>query len=110
MGIMSLSLFYNLGLSRNAMTKMAKKELGRISNIYMYSFIEKGMKGCISYIAKRYNKANNKCMQSYNESKPSKHIMHLDLNNLYGRAMSQYFPSNGFEGLDKKVIKKFDAI
>ena len=49
-------------------------------------------------------------MQSYNESKPSKHIMHLDLNNLYGRAMSQYFPSNGFEGLDKKVINKFDAI
>ena len=49
-------------------------------------------------------------MQSYNESKPSKYIMHLDLNNLYGWAMSQYFPSNGFKGLDKKVIHKFDAI
>ena len=50
----------------------------------MYLFIEKGMKGGISYIAKRYNKANNKQIQSYNESKPSKYIMHLDLNNLYG--------------------------
>ena len=92
------------------MTKMTKKELGQISNIDMYLFIEKGMKEGISYIAKRYSKANNKYMQSYNESKPSKYIMHLDLNNLYGWAMSQYFPSNGFKGLDKKVIHKFDAI
>ena len=42
------------------MTMMTKKEWGRISNIEMYLFIEKGMKGGISYIAKRYNKANNK--------------------------------------------------
>ena len=86
------------------MIKMTKKELGRISNIDMHLFIEKGMKGGISYIAKSYNKANNKYMQSYNESKPSKYIMLLDLNNLYGWAMSQYFPYNGFEGLNKKVI------
>ena len=66
------------------MIKMTKKELGRISNIDMHLFIEKGMKGGISYIAKSYNKANNKYMQSYNESKPSKYIMLLDLNNLYG--------------------------
>ena len=89
------------------MTKMTNKELGQISNIDMYLFIEKGMKEGISYIAKRYSKANNKYMQSYNESKPSKYIMHLDLNNLYGWAISQYFPYNGFEGLNKKVIDKF---
>ena len=86
------------------MTKMTKKELGRISNVDMYLFIEKGMKRGISYIVKRYNKANNKYTQSYSESKLSKYIMHLDLNNLYGWAMSQYFPYNGFEGLNKKVI------
>ena len=91
------------------MIKMTKKELGRISNIDMHLFIEKGMKGGISYIAKSYNKANNKYMQSYNESKPSKYIMLLDLNNLYGWAMSQYFPYNGFEDLNKKLIHKLDA-
>ena len=48
-------------------------------------------------------------MQSYNESKPSKYIMHLDLNNIFGWAMSQYFPYNGFEGLNEKVIDKFDV-
>ena len=48
-------------------------------------------------------------MQSYNESKPSKYIMHLDLNNLYGWAMGLYFHYSGFEGLNKNVIEKFDG-
>ena len=35
------------------------RELDLISGIDMYLFIEKGMGGGISYIAKRYSKANN---------------------------------------------------
>ena len=37
----------------------------------MYLFIRKGMKGGISYIAKRHSKGNNKYMQSYRFNKPS---------------------------------------
>ena len=58
----------------------------------MHLFIEKGMRGGISYIAKRYSKANNKYMQSYDAKKPSKYIIYLDANNLYGWATSQYLP------------------
>ena len=47
----------------------------------MHLFVEKGMRGGISYIAKRCSKANNKYMQFYNNSKPSKHITYLDANN-----------------------------
>ena len=36
----------------------------------MHLFIEKGMRGGISHIAKRYSKANNKYMQSYDANKP----------------------------------------
>ena len=67
---------------------MARTELEFISDIDMYLFVEKRMKGGISYIAKRYSKPNRKYMKSYDDSKPSKCIMYLDANNLYGWAMS----------------------
>ena len=57
--------FYNLDpchdfispeLSWDAMLKMTCVTLGKISDIDMYLFIEKGLRGGISYIAKRYSK------------------------------------------------------
>ena len=73
----------------------------------MYLFIEKGMTGGISYIAKRHSKANNKYMECYDSSKESIYIIYLDANNLYNRAMSQYLPYSGFKWLNKKEISDF---
>ena len=73
----------------------------------MHLFIEKGMRGGISYIAKRYSKANNKYMQSYDAKKPSKFITYPDANNLYDWAMSQYLPYSGFKWLNQKEISNF---
>ena len=42
-------------------------------------------------------------MNDYNENEPSKYIMYLDANNLYGWAMSQYLPTGGFKW--KKIDK-----
>ena len=50
----------------------------------MYFFIEKGLRGEISYITKRYSEANNKYMKTFDPTKPSKFITYLDMNNLYG--------------------------
>ena len=63
----------------------------------MYLFIEKGLRGGISFIAKGYAKANNKYMKDYDPWKPSKYISYLNLNNLYGWAMSSYFPYDRFK-------------
>ena len=52
--------FISPGLSWDAMLKMTGIELELISDIDMYLFIEKGMRGGIYYIAKRFNKVNNK--------------------------------------------------
>ena len=41
------------------------------SDIDKCLFIENGILGCVSYIAKRHSKANNKHMQSYDVDKPS---------------------------------------
>ena len=59
--------FSSPGLSWDAMLKMTRIELELISHRDMYLFIEKGIKGGISYIAKRYSKANNKYIQSYDK-------------------------------------------
>ena len=102
--------FTTPGLSWDAMLKMTNTELELMSDVDMFQFIEKGMRGGISYIANRYGKANNKYMKEYDEKASSKYIMYLDANNLYGWAMSQYLPTGGFKWLSEKEVNlsKFD--
>ena len=66
------------------MLKMTGVKLEKIVHIDMYLFIEKGLRGGISYIAKRYAKANNKYMKDYDAKELSKFITYLDMNNLSG--------------------------
>ena len=80
----------------------------KISDIDQYLFIEKGLRGGISYIAKRYAKANNKYMNDYDPRKQSTFISYLDMNNLYGWAMSEYFPYEGFKWL--KNVDELDVM
>ena len=96
--------FSSPGLSWDAMLKTTGIELELISDIDMHLFIENGMRGGISYIAKRNSKANNKYMKNYDSSEESKFIIYLDVNNLYGWAVSQYLPYGRFKWLGKKEI------
>ena len=76
--------FSSPGLSWDAMLKMTGVKLEKISDIDQYLFIEKGTRGGISYITKRYAKANNKYINDYDLEKPSTFITYLDKNKLYG--------------------------
>ena len=88
------------------MLKMTGVKLENISDIDKYLFIEKGLRGEISYIAKRYAKGNNKYMSDYDSEKPSTFITYLDTNNLYGWAMNEYLPYEEFKWL--KNVDGFD--
>ena len=66
--------FSSPGLCWDAMLKMTGVKLERISVIDKYLFIEKELKGGVSYIAKRYAKANNKSMKDYDRKKQSKFV------------------------------------
>ena len=90
------------------MLKMADIKLEKIYDIDQYLFIEKGTRGGISYIAKRYTKANNKYMIDYDSNKQSTFITYLDKNNLCGWAMSKYLPSRKFEWL--RNVDSFDVM
>ena len=68
-------------------------------------FIEKGMRGDISYASKRHSKANNEYCPDYDKNKSKIYIKYLDTNNLYGKPMSDYLPYGGF-----KWVKTTDEI
>ena len=57
--------FSSPGLSWDAMLKMTGIKLEKKSDIDKYLFIEKGLGGGISYVVKRYAKANNKYTENY---------------------------------------------
>ena len=85
------------GLSWDAMLKVTKIELQKTIHPDKYIFIEKGMRGGISYINKRYSKANNEYCSDYDSKKSKIYIIYLDMNNLYGYGMSQYLPYANFK-------------
>ena len=88
--------FSSPGLSWDAMLKMTGIKLEKISDIDQYLFIEKETRGGISYIAKRYAKANNTYLNDRNFEEPSTFMSHPDKNNLYGWAMSKYLAYREF--------------
>ena len=71
-------------------------ELELLTDIEKHLFVERGMRGGISMVSKRYSKANNPLVPGFDPSKPTKFIEYLDANNLYGWAMSSALPKSGF--------------
>ena len=93
------------GLAWDAMLKMTKINLELLSDVDKLLMIEKGIRGGISIISNRYGKANNKYMADFNKKEPSKYLMYLDANNLYGWAMSQKLPVHSFKWMSNKEIE-----
>ena len=87
------------GLAWDACLKMTNINLELLSETNMLLMFEKGIRGGISIISNRYGEANNKYMKDYNKNKPSKYLMYLDANNLYGCAMSKKLPIHSFKWL-----------
>ena len=76
--------------------------------------VEEGIRGEICHAIHRHAKAYNKYMKNYDINKEPSYIQYLDANNLYGWAMSQKLPVNGFKWIkdvteiDEKFINNYD--
>ena len=102
------------GLAWQACLKKANVKLELLTDYDMLLMVEKGIRGGICHSIHRYAKANNKYMKNSDKNKESSYIQYLDANNLYGWAMSQKLPVNGFKWvkdiskIDEEFIKNYD--
>ena len=88
------------GLAWQVCLKKTRVKLELITDYDMILMIEKGIRGRIFQATHRYAKANNKYMKNYDKNIESSYIEYLDANNLYGWAMSQKLPVNGFQWVE----------
>ena len=81
----------------DSMLRMTGIKLEKINNIDVHLFLEKGMRGGVSCISKRYRKSDE-----------STEIVYWDATNLYGFSMIQDLLYCGFKCLNNKEIDEFD--
>ncbi len=108
-GLDALHYYTSPGLAWDAMLKHTETELDLISDPDMYLMIEKGIRGGVSSIMKRYSKANHKYLDDYDPKIPSQHILYLDANNLYGWAMSKPLPYKNFKWMKEEELKNWGS-
>ncbi|MCG7877069.1 MAG: DNA polymerase [Candidatus Thiodiazotropha endolucinida] len=99
------------GLSWSACLKKSSVCLELLCDIDQLNFIERGMRGGISQISHRYQKANNPLLdENLDSSQPISYIQYLDMNNLYGYAMTQKLPTGMFRFLNEDEIERLDIL
>ena len=81
----------------DACLKKTNVKLELLNDVGMLLMFEKGIRGGVSVIPKRYVKANNKYMKDFNLEEESKFIQYLDSNNFYGWATSRPLPVSNFK-------------
>jgi hypothetical protein len=97
-------------LSWDAFLKQSRVELELVSDMDMFQFFERGMRGGISQISHRFAKANNPLLPDYNPNEENSFLTYLDANNLYGYAMSQKLPYGEFqweENLEGLILEDY---
>ena len=102
------------GLAWQACLKKTNIKLELLTDHDMLLMLEEEIRGGISHAIHRYAKANNKYMKDYDENKESSYIQYLDANSLYGWAMRQKLPVNGFKWIEdtseinEQFVKNYD--
>ena len=102
------------GLAWQACLKKTKVKLELRTDVDMLLTVEKGIRGGLCHAIHRYANANNKYMTDYNKDEEESFLEYLDPSNLYGWAMSEPLPVDGFDWIkdlskiDEDFIKDYD--
>ena len=94
------------GLAWQACLRKTQIELELVTNFNMFLMVEQEIKGGVCHAIHRYAKANNKYMKNCDKNEEFSFLEYLDANILYGWAMSEKLPFNGFGWI--KDLSKID--
>ena len=72
-------------------------KLELLTDLDMLLMVEEEIRGGMCQVVCKYAKVNSEYMKNYKKYIKSSYIEYLDANNLYGWAMSQKLPVDGFE-------------
>lgn len=98
-------------LTWTAGLKMTDIKLELFTDVNMYLMVEKGIRGGICIIGKRFSECNNPyVLETYDHKKPNKYIVSIDINNLYGFSMTGNLPYSNFKWLTFEEINNFDVM
>ena len=93
-------------LSATGLAWQEVAEIELMTDLDMLLMVEKGTRGGICHAILRFAKANNKYMKDYNKDEEKSFLQYNHANNLYGFAMSEPLPVDGFEWT--KDLSKID--
>ena len=89
------------GLAWKVCLKRIGIKLELLTDPDMLLMFERGIRGGITQAVRKYASANNKYMgDKFNPREDTTYLQYLDTNNLYGWAMSQPLPAEGFRWAD----------
>ena len=88
---------------------MTGVDLELLTDPTIHDIFETGIRGGISMITTRYDRANHPEVPGYDSSKPRKELVYLDAVNLYGAAMMRALPTDGFRRLTVDERRAFDV-
>ena len=96
------------GLARKAALKKTKAKLELLTDTDMLLMVEKKIRGGLCHSINRYANSNNKYRKNYAKNKES-YLNYWNVNKLYGWAMPQKLPVNGFKWFeDRSEFKSYN--
>jgi hypothetical protein len=106
------SLHYHTlpGLSMDACLRKTGVRLELLTKIDELLFIERGIRGGVSYICNRYAHSNIPHSRDYSPDADTSFISYIDCNNLYGLAQTQPLPISDFSFLNETEMKAIDIM
>lgn len=105
-GLDPTHFFTSPGYSFTAALKQTNEEIDLLHEPEMYELFERGVRGGMCFTNKHFIRANNPYMgKEFDPTEPTKWLLYIDENNLYGSALSQRLPHSNFQWIDQETLQ-----